>query len=99
MQLRQGAVEISVSANLVVAVNEEGVIYAVDEHGVNGDGATARDVRAGNGVQPEIVRAAASLLISRNGAGTRGRGRWQSRSSRSVRGERGVVCARRELDR
>ncbi|MDE2685867.1 MAG: hypothetical protein OXI54_17205 [Chloroflexota bacterium] len=42
----------------------------MDERGVNGDGATARNVRAGNGVQPEMVKTAATLLLLSNGAST-----------------------------
>jgi len=61
-------VEISASADLAIAVSEEGMNYAVDERGVNGDGATAREVQAGNGAQPEMIRSAATLLILNNAA-------------------------------
>ena len=79
-------VEISARADLAVAVSEDGEGYAVMECGVNGGGVTAKDVRAGNGVQPEMVRTAATLLTLSNGAGTFGRGRRRSRSQPQRKG-------------
>ena len=63
-RLRQGAAPISASANLATAVSEEGEGYAVGDCGVNRDGAATRDLRAGNSIQPEMIRAAASLPLS-----------------------------------
>ncbi len=96
-RLRQGvAAEIGAGADLAIAVGEEGDGHAVDERYVNGDGTAEARYRSGNSVQPERgVNALESLPLLSDGAGTLGRSRGPSRSSRSVRGERGVVCARR----
>ena len=69
MRLSRVSAEISASADLAAAVSE-GERYAVNERGVNGDGITARDVRAGNVTLPERVKAAASVLSLSNGART-----------------------------
>lgn len=69
-RLCQDAAEISAGADLAIAVNEGGVIYAVDECNVTSDGVTVGEVRRSNVTLPERVKTEAALLSLSNGAGT-----------------------------